>query len=217
MEHEIISPKFREAAFACPHCRTYALQRWTTLVGKDLYVGMGLYAAMCDRCHNASIWVEGWDSTECMVYPGVVSRGSLPDSAGQDVIQCYQEAASIAQKSPRAAMALLRLALEMLCKKLLELDGQEHNLRDMANKVSEKYHLSEEVAKSMDILRITGNNAIHAGKIALEDNASLEPMFWLLTYVCEQAISKHEKAKKILEATEKESDNATEPAPSDSA
>lgn len=82
----------------------------------------------------------------------------MPDS----VSVIYNEAASITNKSPRAAAALLRLALE----RLLEALGETHG--NLNKRIGNLYgSVPADVTKIMDIIRITGNNGIHDGDIGV--------------------------------------------------
>jgi hypothetical protein len=108
-----IAPSFGLDAFNCPHCGAYAMQYW-----HDLYVAERgfipvekLKISFCARCAQFALWVN-----EKMVYP-VSSITPLPaEDMPEDVKRDYIEARNIVNLSPRAATALLRLALQKLVK-----------------------------------------------------------------------------------------------------
>ncbi len=70
----------------------------------------------------------------------------------------------IYNKSPRAACALLRLAIDRLCNELGETD------KDINKNIGElvKKGLPSSVQKALDIVRVVGNKAVHPGQIAFD-------------------------------------------------
>ena len=101
------------------------------------------------------------------------------------VTKCYQEAAGICTISPRGAAALLRLALQILCGELGE-DGKNINT-DIAALV--KRGLPPQVQQSLDIVRVTGNNAVHPGQIDTDSQDVVTTLFSLLNVVVEYMIT----------------------------
>jgi hypothetical protein len=75
----------------------------------------GLSVSQCMHCVEFLIW-----HGDSIVWPPVSTapkpHGDMPDDAKQD----YEEARQVLPHSPRAAAALLRLALQKLCKNLGE-------------------------------------------------------------------------------------------------
>jgi Domain of unknown function (DUF4145) len=102
-----------------------------------------------------------------------------------NVLKTYDEAASIASKSPRAAAGLLRLAVQMLCKELGE-PGENLN-NDIGSLV--KIGLPPRVQQSLDIVRVTGNNAVHPGQIDVDDEQVVASLFTLLNIIVEYMVS----------------------------
>ncbi|HWS85132.1 MAG TPA: DUF4145 domain-containing protein [Ktedonobacteraceae bacterium] len=82
----------------------------------------------------------------------------------EDVAKDFNEARSVFSGSPRSSAALLRLAVQKLCKCLGQ-SGKKIN-DDIAALV--KAGLTPRVQKALDIVRVIGNNAVHPGEIDLE-------------------------------------------------
>lgn len=166
MKHE--APELNKEAFNCPHCQAYSHQRWYK--GFKSHPNGGLweipefYIATCSRCDNNSFWLnDKMVSPETMGIP-------YPNEDLQEEIQIdYNEAASIINKSPRGAAALLRLAIQKLCKQLGESGGNINS--DIANLVQKG--LPIQVQQALDTVRVIGNECVHPGEIDLNDNKEI--------------------------------------------
>lgn len=98
----------------------------------------------------------------------------------------YLEAARILSDSPRSSAALLRLALQKLCKQLGE---KGDNINDDIKKMVSK-GLNPLVQKSLDALRITGNNAVHPGEISLQEEPErVIKLFELINFIANKMIT----------------------------
>ena len=138
-------------------------------------------AAKCFNCKEFSIWLHGR-----MLYP---TQGTAPEANPDmpvEIRQDYEEASSILDRSPRGAAALIRLAIQKLCKSLGQ-PGQNLNA-DIGALV--KAGLSIRVQQALDAVRVIGNNAVHPGQLDLrDDRATAETLFKLLNIIVEKMIS----------------------------
>jgi Domain of unknown function (DUF4145) len=113
----------------------------------------------------------------------------------EDVRKDYEEARSIVMQSPRGACALLRLAVQKLCKELGE-PGENIN-DDIASLVENG--LSVEVQRALDTLRVIGNNAVHPGEMDLtDDTETATALFELLNFIVDDRISQPKKRAEIF-------------------
>ena len=207
-------PALGKEAFDCPHatCRAYAHQIWHSLravgipdgyeVPATLGLGteeirpatispypavpasrevIGWSLAECSRCGTASLWLAYeliWPAQSIAPAP----NADLPEDAMRD----YMEAASIMELSPRAAAALLRLALQRLCQTL----SNEENLNDAIAKLVET-GLDPLIQRALDTVRVIGNHAVHPGQMALQDDReTVQLLFSLVNVIVEQTISR---------------------------
>lgn len=176
------APYWKGEAYNCPHCGAYSAQAWnerhTNIFNERMHP---LTTAQCSRCKDYSIWWNG-----LLVYPLTTAVESPSNDLPPDVRKDYEEAAQIVKQSPRAAAALLRLAMQKLC---VHLGGSGDNLnKDIAGFV--KNGLSEKVQKVLDTVRVVGNHAVHAGEIDLDDNRqTAEALFRLVNIVAEKMIA----------------------------
>jgi len=187
-----IPPAFRSKKFTCPNCGAIALQRWDER-GLDFghYGGANnnpLATAKCDHCNGYSVWLRG-----TILYP---NKGDAPQpnpDLPESVKSIYLEAAAISSTSPRGAAALLRLAVQVLCTELGE-KGKNINT-DIASLV--KKGLPERVQQALDIVRVTGNNAVHPGQIDVDDPAVTSNLFELINVITEYTISMPNKINSV--------------------
>ena len=198
-------PEHAEGKFHCPHCGVYAKQCWSHLYASgDVYTKRSQYGvdyssnihqltvttgnlsedwtiSLCEYCSEMIIW-----SRKNIVYPKKIQVEQPNGDLTEDIKKDYLEAANVLADSPRSAAAILRLALQKLCKHL----GQKG--RDINDDIGElvKKGLNPAIQKSLDLLRITGNNAVHPGEIDLsEDTERVVKLFGLLNFIAEKMIT----------------------------
>ena len=188
------APVFEQSAFNCPYCGAYAHQSWKDLLhmsGTSRFTFHDLRFATCRHCAGKSIWYE-----RKMVIP---TDGSAPPPSPdlpEHIKLDYREACSIMARSPKGAAALLRLAIQKLCKHLGE-KGKNLN-DDIGNLV--KKGLPVKVQQSLDIVRVIGNNAVHPGQIDLNDTPeTTEQMFGLVNIITDVMISQPKEIEKLYQ------------------
>ena len=188
-------PMHREEQFHCPHCDVYAKQCWAhiktalTWGGSSVVhvtnfsesLGKEWTISRCEHCGEKIIWLD-----ENIIYPKKIIVSLPNEDLNQEIQDDYLEAANIFSDSSRASAALLRLALQKLCKQLGE-EGKDIN-KDIKNLVGKG--LNPQIQKSLDILRITGNNAVHHGEINIEESPEkVLKLFELLNFIAEKMIT----------------------------
>jgi len=207
-------PIYKEEAFNCPYCGVYTHQVWSTLESdaiintrddsKNYPIGymasIGCMAsnnftdveiAICILCNEYSIWYK-----EKMIYP---DRGNAPmpnPDLPDDIKADYEEAASIANRSPRGAAALLRLVIQKLCIYLGE-KGKDL-FEDIGNLV--KKGLPDEIQKALDSVRVIGNYAVHPGTMDLKDDIqTVKSLFKLINIIAEYMITKPKQVNSLFD------------------
>ena len=162
------APYLNKEAFNCPYCKAYSHQIWYegALVQKKSvsffkHDSEKLSIALCSRCGNYSYWIG-----DKIVYPENTGIPKPNEDLEHEIQLDYLEAASIVNKSPRGAAALLRLTIQKLCKQLGE-SGENIN-DDIASLV--KKGLPVQIQQALDIVRVVGNESVHPGEINLNDN-----------------------------------------------
>lgn len=190
MNKNYVQPEFQIEGFTCPHCHAFSAIKWTCAFSpRESY---NLWAGLCHHCKDYSLWLAHYIDEEeqqldgKMIYPDV-QLGSPPNEDIPVVCRTdYEEARQIANKSPRAAAALLRLCIENLC---LNLDCKGSNLNDYISYLVEK-GLRKEIKQALDVVRVGGNNAIHPGNISADDNREVVTrLFSLVNIIIESQIS----------------------------
>src|SRR5689334_482880 len=123
MTQSYTAPTLDGQAFHCPNCQAFAHQQWGALILR-LSSSTQLpqwKAAVCMHCGEISVWRD-----KAMIYPATTSAPAANADLPDDIKRDYNEAAVIVQRSPRGAAALLRLAIQKICRHLGE-PGQNIN------------------------------------------------------------------------------------------
>ena len=200
-----IAPSLFADSYTCPHCAAIAHQNWyATGECLDRYSDHSqniVRAAKCAHCNAYTLWRE-----DEMLHPSIGTapqpNSDMPDS----VREIYLEAASIMNKSPRGAAGLLRLAVQVLCSELGE-SGNNIN-DDIASLVSKG--LPDAVQQSLDVVRVTGNNAVHPGQIDTDDIAVVSNLYGLINVIIEYMISLPNRVSGMYSALPQSSRDAIE-------
>jgi hypothetical protein len=160
-------------------------------------IAAGTRNALCTHCGKSSIWLEFTNNTGIMIFPDNSHKAPLPhEDMPEDIKAEYAEARSISNKSTRGAAALLRLAIQKLCKALGE-PGK--NINDDIGALVKK-GLPLQVQQALDIVRVTGNNAVHPGEMQLEEDPLIvNSLFELVNIIVENQITQPKKVNSLYE------------------
>ena len=216
-QENYIAPELGKEAFHCPRCNVYAHQTWhsayisgvisvisvisgeiTTLKPAPALleeVSLSdsdaaytfvetLKLTLCSHCGELSFWIR-----EKLVDPPKITAPLAHQDMPTSVSEYYNEAREISASSPRAAAALLRIAVKKLCESLGE---NESNLNRAIGNLNRK-GLPRDVIMSLDTVRIVGNEGgAHEGQIDLtgEDNREIvDRLFRLINFIVEKTIT----------------------------
>lgn len=135
-----------------------------------------------------------------MIFPSGSNIPMPHTDMPESVKEIYNEAREIAWQSPRAAAALLRLALEKLTEELWE---TEWKINTRIGNLKKKW-LPEKAIQALDIVRITANEwGSHLGQIDLTgaDNAEIvNKLFFLLNFIVEHVITVNNELDAMYDA-----------------
>lgn len=189
---DIKIPKLKRKSFVCPICSSVSFFTWQSI---DIYLddnkrcqfrggyptGEALHICTCENCKSYLIW-----KNDEMIYPIVSSVPSPNIQMPQDVREIYEEARKVYPYSKKSSSALLRLALQLLCK---ELGKNGKNINDDIKSLVQD-GLSPMIQKSLDIIRVTGNEAVHPGVIDFtdEENDIAYSLFNIMNLIVEKMI-----------------------------
>jgi len=176
-------PEFKKAAFTCPHCDVYASFWWSEskeavrVSGGVSYQNNDLHIATCTHCKGRVVWFVN-EYNSYMLWPFGIANAPLPhEDMPEDVKADYIEARNISSLSPRGAAALLRLSIQKLCKHLGE-SGENINA-DIGSLV--KKGLPIQIQQALDVVRVTGNNAVHPGEMLVDEKPEIASALFGLT------------------------------------
>ena len=191
VQQNYTAPKYQAGAFNCLYCQAYAHQKWFPLfLCKGGFEELTSSVSECSRCNQRSYWIK-----EKLAHPPQCSAPFAVKDMPEAVREYYNEAREVSVASPRAAAALLRLAAKKLCEHLGE---YESNLNRAIGNLSKK-GLPESVIKSLDTVRIVGNEGgAHEGQIDLtgKDNREVvDKLFWLINFIIEKTITEPQEVE----------------------
>ena len=190
MSKNYIEPEKELYAYTCPHCNTISQMEIkkhhfdkdirSIVKGVPVVVNQ-LIIHRCQCCGKKIIWIDN-----NYVYPDIVAEEANLDMP-ESVKQLYNEAALIYNKSPRAACALLRLAIDRLCNELGETDRDiNKNIGALVEK-----GLPKTIQQALDVVRVVGNKAVHPGQIEydVDDKGTAIMLMHLINIIVDRMIS----------------------------
>jgi hypothetical protein len=208
VQGQYFSPEYKKNEFHCINCGVYAKQYWANLTAGMHYVGGGrafipgvsafnaqlpdeFAVSQCAHCSGHTLWFG-----EKIIFPRKVTVELPNKDLGLEIQTDYNEAALVLSDSPRAAAALLRLALQKLC---IQLGQKGENINDDIKELV-KAGLNPAIQKALDALRITGNNAVHPGEINLdEDPTKVIKLFKLINFIAQKMITEPNEVSDFYE------------------
>jgi len=156
------------------------------------YTVRNLFLSKCYNCNKVAVWV-----CQNLVSPAQKEESLPNQDLPKDIIHDFEEARSIVDLSPRGRQRFCAFAFKMLCKTLGE-KGDNINY-DIASLVEKR--LDPLVQKSLDIVRVIGNEAVHGGVMDIKDDkATALNLFQLVNEIAEQMISRTKRLKQMYES-----------------
>lgn len=193
-------PGFRKLKYRCPRCDVVATQSWTVLhhkVNKKTATGYmtldesisDLALSTCAACNARCLWFESE-----LVYPSNSTDHPVPADLPAEVRKDFEEAAAVAGASPRAAAALLRMCIEGLCKKVADKPKFEDAILEL-----EQQGIPKPITVAMDVVRLTGNEALHGGTLYGSDDAkTVATLFRLASLIVSWAITEKKELQELV-------------------
>jgi hypothetical protein len=131
-----------------------------------------------------------------MIYPDTAGVEPPNPDLNPDIKEDYNEARSIANKSPRGAAALLRLCIQKLC---IQLGEPGNNLNNDIGSLVKK-GLPKEVQQSLDAVRVIGAEAVHPLEMDLKDDRTIvNTLFRHVNFIARRLISEKKEIEEFYE------------------
>jgi len=189
-----VSPQHGKAAFHWARCNVYAAQTWFSVHHTELNVTAGqipynqetqintLQVRRCAHCNQYSFWIG-----QKLLFPEIIGA-PLPHPETPDIVKAdFEEARAVFGRSPRSSAALLRLAIQKICKHLGQ-PGKNLN-HDIGPLVTAG--LPVQIQRSLDIVRVVGNNQVHPGVLDVRDDPeTATSRFELVNAIVEDRIAR---------------------------
>ncbi|WP_159712937.1 DUF4145 domain-containing protein [Geminicoccus flavidas] len=157
------------------------------------YTLASCWLSRCQHCQAPALWCG-----QELVHPRVVAAEFPHSDMPEHVREDFEEARQIADLSPRAAAALLRLALQKL---LYHLGYKQDRIYDQIA-AAVKDGLDRTVSDALDTLRVIGNEAVHPGQMDLKDNPEVaRRLFKVLNYIVQKCVTDPKERAELLAMT----------------
>lgn len=185
-------PTNKAEQFHCIHCGVFAKQKWSVLsFGYNSLSESPITYCKCEHCKELSYWYE-----KRMIIPAEAPVAPPHPDMPPSIIGEYQEARGVFGRSPRAAVALLRLAIQKLMAEIGE-KGENINA-DIKSLVAKG--LPVQVQQAFDYCRVVGNNAVHPGEINLNDTPEMgQHLFSLINFIIDDRITRPKQIAALYE------------------
>ncbi len=158
--------------------------------------------SICANCSKATIWIDG-----NLVVPKALQVPEANEDMPEKVKEIYYEAAEVFNTSVKSSGALLRLATQYLCE---ELGYEKMNIND-AIKIMVENGLDKRVERSLDIIRVIGNNAVHPGEINLDEKKEdVIKLFSLLNFIVKSMITDEKEINELFQSLPEGAKNGIE-------
>lgn len=176
--------------YICPHPECRVLAHRKSYEGAWSVVVKG-----CQACDRLEVWLPEPAPAGRMVYP-VASAAPPPDPGLQgEVLADYTEAAAVLPISARASAALLRLAIERLVQDVGQHGG---DLNEGIGILVKDHNLPATVQQALDVVRVIGNEGVHAGTMDLRDDSTTAlQLFALVNLIADYTITMPERVGAI--------------------
>ncbi|URN07702.1 DUF4145 domain-containing protein [Actinomadura madurae] len=198
MTSKYVPPCYEAEAFTCPECLVYASHDWFDLSwpftdGEGRFY-KGWKWSLCAHCKILTVWTHEKRIAEALANSGGPDPNPDMPEAVQDI---YEEARAVYELSPRSCGALLRLALQVLVD---ELEPGSGSINKKIGRLVER-GLDPTIQKAMDVLRVIGNNSVHPGSIALEEEVDTIPfLFEMLNLIVHHVVSRPRQVEELFNA-----------------
>ena len=208
-------PEYQVKTRLCPHCDKYCHLAWlperkhiSVAENKTLFLEKHFSASQCDNCGGICLWLGA-----VQIYPDKASVEPPNKDLPPDIKKLYDEAASILNKSPRASAALLRVALERLCK---EKGNKNSSLDKNIKLLREQKMIPETLVQAMTAIRLVGNDAAHSDPSKIdfdvdddESSAVAEKLFRMINIIADRLITNEKDVKDLMDDLNKEAQPQT--------
>ena len=202
-----IAPNFHGDAFTCMFCQILTTASWTRLLNKvgTTFRQTKFHFCKCDHCNETSLWMditpvdfdEDLPSLGRLILPSSVTAPQAHSDMPDDCKIDFEEAREISSRSPRGAAALLRLCLQRLC---IHLGGKGKKVDDDIAQLV-RQGVDPKIQQAFDVVRVTGNHAVHPGTISLEENPEhVTVMFEMINLIVEEIISRPKKVADLFQS-----------------
>lgn len=150
-----------------------------------------IFVSRCYSCNQDSLWLF-----KNYIHPRWNAKYQPSEDLAEEIKRDFYEAASIVDRSPRGAAALLRLCIQKLCK---QAGGSGRDINTDVGRFVEN-GLDSRIQQALDVVRVTGNQAVHPGEMDLRDDRAIAiQMFMLVNTIADALISQPRRIQQLFD------------------
>jgi hypothetical protein len=222
---EYIAPKFKEDSFHCPHCKTYAHQKWDRIIMWSIHQKLKGVQFVPPPTHSvpkvnpphgiainrpsditSDKQLEAHSSvcSKCNNYAlwvgedMVYPRMSSAPLPAEDMPEDVRDVFLEARKVVDDSPRAAESLLRLALEKLMPHLGVNGKKLDDAIKTLVGNGLPSGIQESLDSIRVIGNNAVHTGELVLDnDKETALILFKLMNLIVEKMITEKNELEDI--------------------
>ncbi len=186
-------PKYNEKTFTCPFCHRTSMHRFQRVNSPFTKEHIcNVSQLLYDKCNGHMLLdIEGNN-----IYLKISTAPAVGEEFSANIQEIIEEARLVFDASPRAALALLRVALEHIC---TDKGFKNGYLKGRLENLIKDKQLSQEIIDDLTLIKALGDDSVHAIPIIEGDTKELATLaFNLVANIGDTLYTQPNRRKSLL-------------------